>query len=180
MTPWIFAGVALGVSIARVAPNGFLKVFFLVVMGTITLTMVFDLRPRPAQDVAGMPGLSLVGVAIGALSSLMGGGAAAIGVPFLTWRNLSMHQAIGTCAAMGFPLSIAGAAGYAIAGWNEPGLPPWSVGYVYVPAFVGLSLTSMATAPLGARLAHRLRGATLRRIFALFLVVLGVKVAIAV
>ena len=59
-------------------------------------------------------------------------------------------------------------------------MPPWSVGFVYVPAFVGISITSMLVAPWGAKLAHRLKGATLRRIFALFLMAMGVKVALTV
>jgi uncharacterized membrane protein YfcA len=93
---------------------------------------------------------------------------------------VTTHRAIGTVAAMGFPLAIAGAAGYVAAGWNVPGLPPWSLGFVYLPAFVGISITSILVAPWGARLAHRLTGATLRRIFAIFLVLMGVKVAISV
>jgi len=67
-----------------------------------------------------------------------------------------------------------------ISGWNVADLPPWSVGFVYLPAFLGISATSMLTAPVGARLAHRLKGATLRRIFAVFLIVMGVKVAVSV
>jgi uncharacterized protein len=121
-----------------------------------------------------------LGSLIGVVSSMFGGGAAAFGVPFFTWCNVDTHRAIGTCAALGFPLALAGTVGYAAAGWTAPGMPPWSVGFVYVPAFVGISVTSMLVAPWGARLAHRLKGATLRRIFALFLVAMGVKVALTV
>jgi uncharacterized membrane protein YfcA len=103
-----------------------------------------------------------------------------VGVPFLTWCNMGAHRAIGTVAALGFPVAIAGALGYAVAGMNVPALPPWSVGFVYVPAFLGISVTSVPFAPLGARLAHRLKGATLRRIFAVFLVLMGLKVAVSV
>jgi len=93
---------------------------------------------------------------------------------------VTTHRAIGTVSAMGFPLAIAGTLGYVIAGWSAPGLPEWSLGFVYLPAFIGISITSMLTAPFGARLAHKLKGATLRRIFAVFLVVMGVKVAVSV
>jgi len=103
-----------------------------------------------------------------------------VGVPFLIWCNVSMHRAIGTVAAMRFPLAIAGALGYVASGWSVADLPPYSVGFVYLPAFVGISATSMLTAPFGARLAHKLRGATLRRIFAVFLVVMAAKVAVSV
>jgi uncharacterized membrane protein YfcA len=81
---------------------------------------------------------------------------------------------------MGFPVAIAGTLGYIAAGWSAQELPRWSLGFVYLPAFVGISITSMLTAPAGARLAHRLKGATLRRIFAVFLVLMGVKVAVSV
>jgi uncharacterized membrane protein YfcA len=101
-------------------------------------------------------------------------------VPFLTWCNVTTHRAIGTVAAMGFPLSIAGAAGYVVAGLNVKGLPEWSLGYVYLPACVGITVTSMLVAPWGARLAHRLKGSTLRRVFAVFLIAMGIKVAISV
>jgi uncharacterized membrane protein YfcA len=180
MTPGLLAGVLGGVALARLVPTAFLKYFFLAFMAFMTCMMAFNIRPKPSRDLPGRGGLWGMALFIGAVSSLFGGGAAAIGVPFLTWCNVNTHRAIGTCAAMGFPLAIAGTVGYAIAGWNVPGLPAWSLGFVYLPAFVGISATSVLTAPIGARLAHKLRGATLRRIFALFLIAMGVKLAISV
>jgi uncharacterized membrane protein YfcA len=160
--------------------NAFLKYFFLAFTLFVTAQMVFNLRPKPSRQLPGTAALSAVAVAIGICSGLFGGGAAAVGVPFLTWCNVSTHRAIGTVAAMGFPLAIAGAIGYVAAGWNAPGLPPYSLGFVYLPAFAGISISSVLTAPIGARLAHQLKGATLRRIFAVFLVVMGLKVAVSV
>jgi uncharacterized membrane protein YfcA len=180
MTPGLLVGVLGGIAAARFMPTAFLKYFFLAFMALLTAQMAFNLRPKPSAELPGAGGLAAVGVFIGAVSSLFGGGAAAIGVPFLTWCRIGMHRAIGTAAAMGFPVAVAGALGYAIAGWNVEGLPRGSVGFVYLPAFAGISITSLLAAPWGARLAHRLDGAMLRRIFALFLVVMGVKVAIAV
>ena len=180
MTPGLLAGVLAGAILARFVSTAFLKYFFLGFTLFVTAQMVFNLRPKPSRQLPGKGVLSAVALFIGACSSLFGGGAAAIGVPFLTWCNVGAHRAIGTVAAMGFPLSIAGAIGYVIAGWNAKDLPPWSVGFVYLPAFVGISITSVLVAPWGARLAHRLKGATLRRIFAIFLVLMGVKVAVSV
>ena len=180
MTPGLLAGVLGGVVLARYAPTAFLKGFFLAFMAFMTAQMAFNLRPKAARELPGTVGLTSVALAIGAASSLFGGGAAAIGVPFLTWCNVNTHRAIGTCAAMGFPLAIAGTIGYAAAGWNVAGLPAGALGFVYLPAFLGISVTSLIVAPWGARLAHRLKGATLRRIFALFLIVLGVKIAVTV
>jgi len=90
------------------------------------------------------------------------------------------HRAIGTVAALAFPLAVAGSIGYAVAGWSIAGLPRWSVGFVYLPALVGISAASMLLAPLGARLAHRLPAARLRRIFALVLVGMAMKVAVSI
>jgi uncharacterized membrane protein YfcA len=180
MTPGLLAGVAGGVLLARWMPTAWLKGFFLALMAYITFQMAFNVRPKATRALPGRRGLFGMGTLIGAVSSFFGGGAAAIGVPYLTWCSMDTHRAIGTCSALGFPLAIAGSIGYAIAGWGVPGMPQPSVGFVYVPAFVGISITSMLVAPWGARLAHRLRGATLRRIFALFLVGMGVKLAFSV
>ena len=180
MIPGLLAGVLLGAVFARFMGTAFLKVFFLAFMALIILQLVLNVRPKATRELPGRAGLSAMAVFIGICSSLFGGGAAAVGVPFLTWCNMTTHRAIGTVAALGFPVSIAGAIGYAIAGQDVPGMPRWSVGFVYLPAFVGISLTSLLVAPYGARLAHKLKGPTLRRIFALFLILVGAKVAIAV
>ena len=180
MTPGLLAGVLAGAIVARFLSTAFLKFFFLAVMAAITAQMAFSLRPKPSRGLPGRSTLAAVAAGIGLLSSLMGGGAAAIGVPFLTWCNVTTHRAIGTVAAMGFPLALAGTAGYVVSGWTAARLPTGSVGFVYLPAFVAIAIPSMLLAPLGAKLAHRLRGATLRRLFATFLVVMGVKLALSV
>jgi len=180
MTPGLLAGVFVGALLARHAPTAFLKYFFLGFVLFNTTQTAFNMRPKPSRELPGRGALLSVAVVIGACSSLFGGGAAALGVPFLTWCNVNTHRAIGTVSAMAFPLAVAGTLGYVISGWSVPELPPGSLGFVYLPAFIGISVTSMLTAPLGARLAHRLKGATLRRIFAVFLIVMGVKVAVSV
>jgi len=172
--------VLAGAIVARFLPTAFLKYFFLAVMAAITAQMAFSLRPKPSRALPGRVALAAVAAGIGLISSLMGGGAAAVGVPFLTWCNMSTHRAIGTVAAMGFPLALAGTAGYIVSGWSAERLPPGSVGFVYLPAFIAIAIPSMLLAPVGAKLAHRLKGATLRRIFAAFLVVTGVKLAVSV
>ena len=173
MTPGLLAGVLVGTT-------AFLKYFFLAVMAAITAQMAFSFRPKPSRGLPGRPALAAVAAGIGFLSSLMGGGAAAVGVPFLTWCNVTTHRAIGTVAAMGFPLALAGTAGYVVSGWSAARLPTGSAGFVYLPAFAAIAIPSMLLAPLGAKLAHRLKGATLRRLFAAFLVAMGVKIALSV
>ena len=178
MVPGLLAGVLGGAVATRFVPTAFLKYWFVGFTIFMAVQMVSGLRPKPSRELPGTAGLMAMAVFIGVCSALFGGGAAAVGVPFLTWCNVGTHRAIGTVSAMGFPLAIAGAVGYVVSGWGVAGLPAWSVGFVYVPAFVGISITSMMLAPLGAKLAHRLKGPTLRRIFAVFLLVMATKLAL--
>jgi uncharacterized membrane protein YfcA len=119
-----------------------------------------------------------VGGAIGGVSGLIGIGGGSMSVPFLVWCNMPMHNAIGTSAAIGFPIALAGAAGYIINGLGAP-LPPHSLGFVCLPALLGVSAASMLTAPLGARLAHSLPIGGLKKIFALLLIVMGTKLLLS-
>lgn len=88
-----------------------------------------------------------------------------------------MQRAIGTAAAIGVPVAIIGMIGHVISGWSVPGLPPWSLGFVYLPALVAVVAASMLTAPFGARLTHRLPVATLKRVFSLLLYAMAARMA---
>ena len=96
-------------------------------------------------------------------------------MPFLIWHNVEIHRAIGTSAAIGFPIAVAGFLGYLAAGWNATGLPAGSLGYVYFPALCSLVVCSMLTAPLGVRISHSLDVPRLKRCFAVLLIVVGCK-----
>ena len=115
------------------------------------------------------------GNVIGAVSSLVGIGGGTLSVPFMTWCNIKLHQAIGTSAAIGLPIAVAGAAGYIANGLNVSGLPPHSLGFVYLPALAAIVAASVLTAPLGAKAAHRLPVAKLKRI----LYTLGIRMLIS-
>jgi uncharacterized membrane protein YfcA len=170
------AGLASGV-IARALPLAFLKIFFLCFMGYVAYQIIFGLKPQPGHDLPGRLGTAAVGLGIGALSALAGVGGAMLSVPFMMYCNVGFHQAIATSAAISFVVSVAGAIGFVGAGFGEPGLPPNSIGYVYVPAFIGISLTSIFLAPVGARVAHRMPVAKLKKMFAFLLLLLAGKLA---
>ena len=89
-----------------------------------------------------------------------------------------MQNAVATSAAGGMPIAIAGALGFLLNGLDEAAVPQYSVGYIYLPALVGISITSIIFAQVGARLAHRLPAATLKKIFAGLLVVVGIKLLV--
>jgi hypothetical protein len=116
----------------------------------------------------------LTGASAGLLVGLLGIGGATLTIPFLLWHRVDIRAAVGTAAACGLPIALAGAAGFALSAGTEraPGL---HTGFLYWPAVGGIAITSVLLAPLGARLAHHLPRQTLRRVFAAFLVVVGVK-----
>src|SRR6185503_4676901 len=125
--------------------------------------------PRPEGAVPGTAAMTSFGAFIGVISSLSATGGASLVVPFLVKRNVAIHQAIGTAAAVGWPIAAAGAAGYVIGGFHSASLPAYSLGYIYLPALGGVVVASVLVAPLGASLAHRTPGKTLKRIFAFVL-----------
>ena len=125
-------------------------------------------------------GLAAFGALMGFVSSLAGIGGAVLTISLLTWCNVKVHDAIGTSAAVGFPIALAGTLGYVVTGMMDHDLPPWSLGYVYLPAFVGIAITSFFVAPLGAKLAHKLPVPILKKVFMVFLVALAIKMAISV
>ncbi|KFN44249.1 hypothetical protein N790_10760, partial [Arenimonas malthae CC-JY-1] len=118
------------------------------------------------------------GAGIGAVSALVGIGGGSMTVPLLVWRGVRPVRAVGTSSACGVAIALASAAGYALQGAPQ-GLPAGSWGFVFLPAAVGIALASVLTAPWGTRLAHRISGPALRRLFAAFLAVVGTSVWLA-
>ncbi len=132
-------------------------------------------QPRAHAAVLDAPrdaAIGAAGLGIGAISALVGIGGGSMTVPLLIWRGVPPVRAVGTSSACGVAIGLASAAGYALHG-PLGGLPQGSLGFVYLPAAAGIALVSILTAPLGARLAHRLQGRTLQRVFALFLFAVG-------
>ena len=115
------------------------------------------------------------GSVIGTVSALVGIGGGTMTVPFLMWHGQRAVNAVATSAACGLPISLAGATGFVVAGWGQAGLPAGATGYLYWPALAGIVATSVLTAPLGAALAHRLPVATLKRLFALLLFAVAMR-----
>jgi uncharacterized membrane protein YfcA len=179
IVPGILVGTFCGTFIASQLSTAWLKGFFSVFLGYVAVQMLLDKKPAPSRELPGMLGMSGVGSVIGLVSSLVGIGGGTLSVPFLLWCNLTGHRAIGTSAAIGFPIAIAGSLGYLVNGWQAESLPPGAVGYVYLPALACIVSASVLTAPLGVRLAHRLPVTRLKRIFAVLLIVVGVRMVLS-
>ena len=180
MLPGILAGTFSGAVIAHFSSTAFLKTFFVGFICFLAIQLLFDLKPKGHHALPGAGGMFAFGAVMGVISSFAGIGGAVLSISFLTWCNIRMHDAIGTAAAIGVPLALAGTVGFVATGLFDKGLPQWSLGYVYLPAFAGIAITSFALAPLGAKLAHRLPVVVLRRVFVVFLVALAVKMAVSV
>lgn len=175
ITPGILLGTGVGTIFASSVPTRPLAIFFTFFVCIVALQMAMNLKPKPSRELPGAPGVVAVGFGIGALSSLVAIGGGALTVPFLSWCNVRVQNAIGTSAAVGLPIAIGGTLGYVFNGWHEPGLPAGSFGFVYLPALAVLVVATMVTAPFGAGLAHRLPVAMLKRMFAVILVLLATK-----
>jgi len=175
IAPGIVVGTFGTAFIAAALPAKPLTLFFAVFVVLISMQMLRNARPKPSRQLPGVAMLSLVGVFIGGISALVAIGGGSLSVPFLSWCNVKLQQAIGTSAAIGLPIAVAGALGYLVSGWQFPGLPAYSFGYVYLPAVVFIAICSILTAPLGAKLTHRLPVATLKKLFALLLLLLAGK-----
>lgn len=180
IAPGIVIGTFAGAQVAAALPAIALKLFFVVFLVYIAAQMALDFRPPPSRALPGAAGMTAVGAFIGAVSSLVGIGGGVMTVPFLAWCNVAVHRAIGTSAAVGFPIAAAGAAGFVVAGWHAEGLPGGSIGYVYAPALAGIVAVSVFFAPIGAWVAHRQRAVVLKRVFAAFLVIVGAKMALGI
>lgn len=175
MAPGLMLGTFTGSLIASQAPTHALAVIFTIIVYLAAAQMMLDLKPKPSRSLPSRLGLLLVGAGIGCVSSLISAGGGFMSIPFMVWSNVAIHQAVGTSSALGFPIAIAGVVGYVLSGWNTPDLPPWALGYVYLPAFAGVVLMSFFMAPVGARFAHRLPVKQLKRGFGGFLALLASK-----
>lgn len=174
-SPGILAGTLAGTVVAAWIPIRALAVFFALFISFVAIQMVFDLKPSVRRDLPGTLGLVGVGGGIGFISALAAIGGGSMTVPFLSWCNVPVKKAIGTSSAVGLPIALCGTLGYLWNGWGKPGLPAACAGYVYLPALVLLSPAASLSAPWGARIAHRLPVAHLKRTFSLVLLLLAAK-----
>lgn len=178
IVPGILVGTFLGSCVASRLSTGFLKAFFVVFLYYVAFQMLTNKKPKPSRGLPGDAGMFAVGGTIGVVSSLVGIGGGTLSVPFMMWCNLAVHEAIGTSAAIGFPIAIAGTFGYVLNGLQVSGLPDLSLGYIYLPALAGIVGASVLTAPLGVRLAHSLPVDKLKRVFAVLLLAVGTRMLV--
>ena len=165
----VIGGLTAGAGVFSVLRGQGLALFFALFVGFSAVQMLRDRKPRPSRQMPGVAGQAAVGASIGMLSGLLGAGGAFLSVPFMVWCNVPMRQAVGTSAALGFPIALASTTGYVIGGWSLPAALPGAVGYLYLPALGIIAVASVTMAPLGARVAHNTDVQKLKRLMAILL-----------
>ena len=165
----VLGGLLSGGAVFAALKTGWLALCFAVFVTYSGYQMLMGKKPKPSRQMPAAVGTGAAGAGIGFLSGLVGAGGGFVSVPFMTWCNVPLHQAVATSAALGFPIALANTIGYVWSGWGHADLPPQVIGFIYWPALIVLVMFSVVTAPMGARAAHRLPVNTLKRVFAFLL-----------
>ena len=171
----IIVGTALGVWLLADVAGEHLQIAIGVFALAMAAKMAFDINPSASRQVPGSKGLLVSGSVIGFGSAWFGIGGGSFTVPFLTWVNVPMKRAVATAAACGLPIALTGSVSNIYTGWELVELPDWTTGFVYWPAVLGIAITSVPCAKIGAKLAHKLDAKMLKRGFALLLFIVGIK-----
>jgi uncharacterized membrane protein YfcA len=169
----VLGGLAAGAGVFALIKGQALALFFALFVGFSATQMLRDKKPKPSRQLPGPAGQAAAGGGIGFVSGLVGAGGGFISVPFMSWCNVPMHNAVATSAALGFPIAVANVLGYVISGQSVQGLPGGSFGYIWLPALAVIAVCSVLTAPLGAKAAHNLPVKKLKRVFASILYLLA-------
>ena len=175
MAPGMLVGTLGATLVSGWVPQRVLALCFAFIVTLAGLQIGLNRKPKAARTLPGTLPMFGVGLFIGIVAGLVSAGGAFLSMPFMVLCGVPIITAIGTGAALSVPVAIMGSIGYVISGWNAEGLPPYSLGFIYLPALIAMVCTSMLTAPFGARLAHRLPVQILRRCFAVLLFVLAAR-----
>ncbi len=175
LIPGLLLGACLGAILADSVSSTVLRIAFGVFVVLVGIQIWLDFKPKAHATLPSTPGLVGSGVGIGLLSTLMGIGGGTLTVPFLLWCNVNLRNAVAVSSACGFPIAAAATVALIITGWDEQNLPEHTFGYLYWPAVLIISAMTLFSAPLGARLAHYLPIQTLKRVFAIVLVLVGIR-----
>lgn len=180
LTPGILCGAFIGASFADYLPTSVLIICFAIFELIVAYQMWFAFKPGASRSLPGSSGMLATGGVIGSVSAIVGIGGGTLTVPFLSWCNQGIRHAVATSSACGFPIALASVVAYLFLGQDEPNIPKQSIGYIYLPAFMSISLMSLLFAPLGAKFAHRLPVMTLKKIFAILLTLIGVRMLLVI
>ncbi len=178
LTPGIIIGGLAGAWLASILETLWLQRIFGAFVIIAGLRMLLSSKVEGHNDLPSQLFVSAAGAIIGAISAIVGIGGGTLTVPYLAWHRVPVVNAVATSSAVGLPIAVSGTIGFLITGWGNSSLPEWSSGFLYWPAIFGVLVASVLTVSFGAHLAHTLPVATIKRVFAVLLLVVGVKLVI--
>ena len=174
LVPGLLIGALLGAVVADNLPTDVLRTVFAIFLMGVSLQMWKGNKTSDNTERGPKYPFFLVGGMIGTLSAVLGIGGGTLTVPYLVKKRIAMGNAVAISSACGLPIAIFGTLGYTVLGWNSTALSEPSFGYIYLPAFIGIISASLFCAPIGAKLAHKVPGAKLKRVFAILICIIGI------
>lgn len=153
VAPFLLLGGVAGAFLAPHAPTSALKLLFYGIISITTAQVVFPMK-RFEHTEEDLRWIEPVSVFFGLIASMSGVAGSLMNIIYLNWRGVPWLQAVGTGAGIGLIISLTSTAGYLCSGWNVPGLPEWSLGYIYLPGMLCLLLPTVLMARVGAKLMH--------------------------
>jgi uncharacterized membrane protein YfcA len=174
----IIFGTFLGAIFEHFLHSDILEIIFAIFIFIVAIRMLLALKTKASRTLPGHLGMFGMALVIGGKSGLLGLGGGTITIPFLTYCNVPVRNTIAVSAACGFTIAFIGTISYILTGQHATNLPAWSLGYIYLPAFLGIVLTAPLCAQLGAYFSHKIPKQVLTRILGGVLLILAIKMVI--
>lgn len=180
MAPGVVLGTFAATYLVAHISSQHLAIFFVMFMAYVAIQMFLNAQPKSPRKAPGNLLLLTTGAGIGSVSAVVAISGGTLAVPFLTWHNMPIRKAIGTSAAIGFPIAVAGTIGYLVDRWDTAFQEQYLFGFIYLPAAIAISVMSYFTAPWDAKIAHSLPIPVLKKVFAGFLILLSAKMLLSI
>jgi uncharacterized protein len=175
----LVAGTLAGTAVADALRSNVLAVLFTLFVVYSAVNMMLDIKPKPTNHLPGPLGLQIGAGAVGVASALVGAGGGFLSIPLMSFCNVPMRQCVATSSAFGIPIAVSGTIGFIVGGWDKDHLPALSAGYLYLPAVVGIVAGTFVTVPIGAKVAHSIPVPRLKKVFAVILSIMAIKMTIS-
>jgi uncharacterized membrane protein YfcA len=178
LAPGIAIGAWFGADLAHFLSSQLLANVFGIFLLINGINSALNIRPKPHRQLPTKTSLGVAGSIIGCVSTLVGIGGGTLTVPYMVWHNLDMKKAIAIGSACAIPIAVFGSLSFIIIGLQAEDLPAGNIGYINIPAFLGISITSLFSTTLGVQLAHAFSTQVLKRLFAVILIIVGLNMLI--